>query len=334
MPHHHDRLGEGEHVRRAAGGHQGAPQPGDRPGPVGRRLGRGLRVGGVGQHRPAEPGGELGRGEQPRSERRVDQPAPALADVVYVLSANAYVAAQLGERDESRRLLRQLVDDHAGGDGGQPRGLLAADAELTAAWLAAADGQFATAVGALRALPGRVDQATTITVECLHLLSRLEPIAATAERLARVAAECDSPLFALWADYAHALAADDPAALERVGTALEASGYLALGLEAVIAAETASGHRGDHRRANLLARRADLLRERCGGYRGAGQCSALQGGGESPRWEGRQGPSRAVDLTSADGDKVITCGAKGSSGSSKCHDRHSVTTSPQGLWRR
>ncbi|MBY8870313.1 LuxR C-terminal-related transcriptional regulator [Micromonospora sp. PLK6-60] len=184
---------------------------------------------------------------------------------VYVLSANAYVAAQLGELDESRRLLRQLVDGHAGDDG-QPRGLLAADAELTAAWLAAADGQLATAVATLRELPGRADQASTITVECLHLLSRLEPTAATAERLAQVAAGCDSPLFGLWADYAHALAADDPAALERVGTELEASGYLALGLEAVIAAETASGRRGDHRRANLLARRADLLRERCGGY--------------------------------------------------------------------
>jgi hypothetical protein len=28
------------------------------------------------------------------------------------------------------------------------------------------------------------------------------------------------------------------------------------------------------------------------GYRNAGQCSALQGGGEGPRWEGRQ--ARAV----------------------------------------
>ena len=32
-----------------------------------------------------------------------------------------------------------------------------------------------------------------------------------------------------------------------------------------------------------------------GGYRDAGQCSALQGGGEGPRWEGRQGPSSALD---------------------------------------
>src|SRR3954453_23788301 len=31
-----------------------------------------------------------------------------------------------------------------------------------------------------------------------------------------------------------------------------------------------------------------------GGYRDAGQCSALQGGGEGPRWEGRQGPSSAL----------------------------------------
>src|SRR3954453_20199053 len=29
-------------------------------------------------------------------------------------------------------------------------------------------------------------------------------------------------------------------------------------------------------------------------YRDAGQCSALQGGGEGPRWEGRQGPSSAL----------------------------------------
>jgi hypothetical protein len=29
-------------------------------------------------------------------------------------------------------------------------------------------------------------------------------------------------------------------------------------------------------------------------YRNAGQCSALQGGGEGPRWEGRQGPSSAL----------------------------------------
>ncbi|SBV25104.1 AAA family ATPase [Micromonospora krabiensis] len=185
---------------------------------------------------------------------------------VYVLSANAYVAAQLGELAESRRLLRQLHDDHTDVDGGRLTGLVGADAELTAAWLAAADGQLATAVGALRDLAGRADQAKTITVECLHLLARLEPTAGTAERLAQVAAECDSPLFTLWADYAHALAADDPAALERVGTALEASGYLALALEAMVAAETAYGRRGDHRRANLLARRADLLQQRCGGY--------------------------------------------------------------------
>jgi hypothetical protein len=30
------------------------------------------------------------------------------------------------------------------------------------------------------------------------------------------------------------------------------------------------------------------------GYRVAGQCSVLQGGGEGPRWEGRQGPSSAL----------------------------------------
>jgi hypothetical protein len=29
-------------------------------------------------------------------------------------------------------------------------------------------------------------------------------------------------------------------------------------------------------------------------YRNAGQCSALQGGGEGPRWEGRQGSSSAL----------------------------------------
>ncbi|WP_406104843.1 AAA family ATPase [Micromonospora globbae] len=184
----------------------------------------------------------------------------------YVLSANAYVAAQLGELAESRRLLQQLLDDHAGAGDGQLRGLVAADAELTAAWLAAADGQLATAVGTLRELPSRADQATTITVECLHLLSRLEPTTGTAERLAQVAAGCDSPLFTLWADYAHALAADDPSALERIGTELEASGYLALALEAMVAGEAAYGRRGDHRRANLLARRADLLHKRCGGY--------------------------------------------------------------------
>jgi hypothetical protein len=34
-----------------------------------------------------------------------------------------------------------------------------------------------------------------------------------------------------------------------------------------------------------------------GGYRDAGQCSALQGGGEGPRWEGRQGPSSALSRT-------------------------------------
>ncbi|MCF0091836.1 AAA family ATPase [Micromonospora sp. MH99] len=184
----------------------------------------------------------------------------------YVLSANAYVAAQVGELAESGRLLRQLVDDRSDGDGPHGGGLVAIDAELTAAWLTAAEGRPATAVATLRELQGRAGQATTVTVECLHLLSRLEPGAATAERLRTVTANCDSPLFALWSDYAHALAADDPAALERVGSALEASGYLTLGLEAVVAAERACQRRGDQRRANLLARRADLLRERCGGY--------------------------------------------------------------------
>ncbi|MFC5924175.1 AAA family ATPase [Micromonospora vulcania] len=184
----------------------------------------------------------------------------------YVLSANAYVAAQLGELAESRRLLRQLDDDRADDDGAHTGGLVAIDAELTAAWLTAAEGRPATAVATLRDLHGRAEQATTVTVECLHLLSRLEPSAATAARLAEATTDCDSPLFGLWSEYAHALAADDPAALERVGTALEASGYLTLGLEAVVAAEAAYGRRGDQRRANLLARRADLLRERCGGY--------------------------------------------------------------------
>ncbi|MFF4880088.1 AAA family ATPase [Micromonospora sp. NPDC000668] len=183
----------------------------------------------------------------------------------YVLSANAYVAAQLGELAESRRLLRQLIDDRADGDG-HSGGLVAIDAELTTAWLTAAEGRPATATAMLRELHGRAEQATTVTVECLHLLSRLEPSVATAEQLAKAAADCDSPLFGLWSDYAHALAGDDPAALERVGTALAAGGYLTLGLEAVVAAEAACGRRGDQRRANLLARRADLLRERCDGY--------------------------------------------------------------------
>ncbi|GAB3960481.1 hypothetical protein GCM10027614_82490 [Micromonospora vulcania] len=55
----------------------------------------------------------------------------------YVLSANAYVAAQLGELAESRRLLRQLDDDRADDDGAHTGGLVAIDAELTAAWLTA-----------------------------------------------------------------------------------------------------------------------------------------------------------------------------------------------------
>ncbi len=33
------------------------------------------------------------------------------------------------------------------------------------------------------------------------------------------------------------------------------------------------------------------------GYRNAGQCSALQGGGEGSRWEGREGPSSALSRT-------------------------------------
>ncbi|MET8121881.1 AAA family ATPase [Micromonospora sp. NPDC005291] len=180
----------------------------------------------------------------------------------YVLSANAYVAAQLGELAESRRLLRQLVD----GDGAHGSGLVGIDAELTAAWLTAAEGRPAMAAATLRELHGRAVQATTVTVECLHLLSRLEPSAETAERLAQATADCDSALFGLWSDYAQALAADDPGALDRVATALETSGYLTLGLEAVVAAEAAYARRGDQRRANLLARRADVLRDRCGGY--------------------------------------------------------------------
>lgn len=182
----------------------------------------------------------------------------------YVLSANAYVAAQRGEPAEGRRLLADLRAEQAGrGDAG---GLLATDAELTEAWLSAVDGQLATAVGRLHGLRRAAAQAATVTVECLHLLARLAPSADTAERLTQAAAGCDSPLFDLWAAHARALAADDPAGLEGVGTALEASGYLALALETVLAAEAACGRRGEHRRANLLARRAELLRDRCGGY--------------------------------------------------------------------
>ncbi|MGR6319827.1 LuxR C-terminal-related transcriptional regulator [Micromonospora soli] len=183
----------------------------------------------------------------------------------YVLSANAYVAAQLGEPAEGKRLLEHLRGDEEA-DRGAAGGLVATDAELTAAWLAAVDGQLATAVGRLHELHRRAAQATTITVECLHLLSRLAPSAETADRLTEAAAGCDSPLFDLWAAHARALAADDPAGLERVSTSLEASGYLTLALETVIAAEAACERRGEHRRANLLARRADLLREQCGGY--------------------------------------------------------------------
>ncbi|MET7969388.1 PaaI family thioesterase [Micromonospora sp. NPDC005305] len=69
----------------------------------------------------------------------------------------------------------------------------------------------------------------------------------------------------------------------------------------------------------VLASRPEVTQQH--GYRHAGQCSALQGGGEGPRGEGRQGPSRAVDVTSAGGGTVTACGAKGSSGSSEASRR-------------
>ena len=47
----------------------------------------------------------------------------------------------------------------------------------------------------------------------------------------------------------------------------------------------------------VVARRTDRLIRvsdpEC--YRNVGQCSALQGGGEGPRWEGRQGPGSALN---------------------------------------
>jgi hypothetical protein len=53
-----------------------------------------------------------------------------------------------------------------------------------------------------------------------------------------------------------------------------------------------------------------------GRYRNAGQCSGLQAGGEGPRWEGRQGPSSAVDLAVTGPDTVT--GVRGEGPGYRC----------------
>lgn len=125
-----------------------------------------------------------------------------------------------------------------------------------------------SAVGRLEALTSRQlrDGRLASAAEGLVLLARARRDADAAAHLRRVADECDSALFQVYADFAQARAIEDPIGLKRVADELEPWGYRPLALEAAALARELDAD-ADQRLASELSRQTTRLTRRCQGFR-------------------------------------------------------------------
>jgi DNA-binding CsgD family transcriptional regulator len=149
--------------------------------------------------------------------------------------------------------------------------------ELDKAWVAAAAGELTRAIdlAAQAADMARASRQFTLEAAALYDVARLGAPAGVRQRLEELAGRLEGRLAALLASSAVALAADDGAALDRVGAAFQDLGAFLLAAEAKAAA--ARGHRaaGRDASANASQEGAVALAAACQGARTPGLGPAM-----------------------------------------------------------
>ena len=134
-------------------------------------------------------------------------------------------------------------------------------------WLAAAEGDLATAQRAALAAASECGQFLLTEITFCHDALRLgHPAPAIAGRLTELAARTDAELPHTMAAHAQAAAASDPAALEAAAARFAAAGAFLLAAEAQAAARTYAGQ-GDTATARHATARAHQLATACPGAR-------------------------------------------------------------------
>ena len=149
--------------------------------------------------------------------------------------------------------------------------------ELDKAWVAAAAGELTRAIAlATRAADmARASKQFTLEAAALHDVARLGAPTGVRQRLEELVGLLEGRLAALLASSAVALAANDGAALDRVGAAFEDLGALLLAAEAKAAAARAHRAAGRDASANASQERAAALAAACQGARTPGLGPAM-----------------------------------------------------------
>jgi DNA-binding CsgD family transcriptional regulator len=149
--------------------------------------------------------------------------------------------------------------------------------ELDKAWVAAAAGELTRAIelATQAADMARASKQYTLEAAALHDVARLGAPAGVRRRLEELAGLLEGRLAALLASSAVALAADDGAALDRVGAAFQDLGALLLAAEAKAAAARAHRAAGREASANASQERAAALAAACQGARTPGLGPAM-----------------------------------------------------------
>ena len=157
--------------------------------------------------------------------------------------------------------------------------------ELDKAWVAAAAGELTRAVDlATRAADlARASRQFTFEAAALHDVARLGAPAGVRQRLEELAGLLEGRLAAVMASSADALAADDGAALDRVGAAFQDLGALLLAAEAKAAAARAHRAAGRDASANAAQEQAAALAAACQGTRTPGLGPATAASVLTPR---------------------------------------------------
>jgi DNA-binding CsgD family transcriptional regulator len=149
--------------------------------------------------------------------------------------------------------------------------------ELDKAWVAAAAGELTRAIdlAAQAADLARASRQFTLEAAALYDVARLGAPARVRQRLEELAGQLEGRLAALLASSALALAADDGAALDRVGAAFQDLGAFLLAAEAKAAAARAHRATGRDASANASQEGAAALAAACQGARTPGLGPAM-----------------------------------------------------------
>ena len=190
----------------------------------------------------------------------------------WCLAELASVAALAGDQEAAVGWL-----DRADARAGEANRYFDPWVELDKAWVAAAAGELTRAVDlATRAADmARASKQFTFEAVALYDVARLGAPAGVRQRLEELAGLLEGRLAAVLASSAVALAADDGAALDRVGAAFQDLGALLLAVEAKAAAARAHRAAGRDASANASQERAAALAAACQGARTPGLGPAM-----------------------------------------------------------